>query len=123
MRRWFWVGFAFIAVGAVAVCFFARFDPCDTVIERVIPSPDNGKALIVFRRDCGATVDFNTQVSVVPSGRKFSFDDYPPFFGISGKPALNVVWLSGNRVRIVIPRSEKIFRRAKESEGISVTYQ
>ncbi len=121
MRRW--VGFAFIAVGAMAVYFFARFDPCDTLIEHVVPSPDNDKALIVFHRDCSATVDSNTQVSVVPSRRSFSFDNYPPFFGISGKPALNVVWLSGYRMRIVVPTSEKIFRRSKEIEGISVIYQ
>jgi len=123
MRRYFWIGFVFVAATAVMAYVLFRFDPCDAIIERVVPSPGNGKVLTVFHRDCGATVDFNTQVSLVPSGRKFSFDDYPPFFGVSGKYPLSVTWMSESRIRIVVPALEKIYRKAKQVDGVSITYR
>jgi hypothetical protein len=87
MRRYLSLGYAVIAAGAVATWLYARFDPCDTAIERVVPSPDNSRPPIVFHRDCGATVDFNTQVSLVPSGQQFSFDRFPAVF----QPAVKAI--------------------------------
>src|SRR6266571_3498324 len=35
-----------------------------------IPSPDGKVEAVLFQRDCGATTDFSTQVSVLPSGAR-----------------------------------------------------
>lgn len=123
MRRWFWGGFAIIAICASAIVFLNRFDPCDTVVERVLPSPKKNMSLVVFRRDCGATVDFNTQVSLLPAGKSFDVDAYPPFFGVSGRSNVSVDWLSENRVRIVAPKSENVFHRAGSVGAVVVTYE
>jgi hypothetical protein len=109
---------AFVA----ALYWLASFDICDTVIERQIPAPDNRYKLVIFKRDCGATVDFNTQVSLMPRDRSFSFDKYPAFFSIAGQHELNVRWLSSNRIRLVIPSGDRVYRQERSVGFVSIVY-
>lgn len=123
MRLYPWAGLVVIAACAGAVYFLTHFDPCDTSVAQVIPSPSGDRILVVFHRDCGATTDFNTQASIAPAGRKFSFDDDPPFFGMTGQYALDARWLSGNRISIAAPGSGKIFRKEMRIGNIAVDYR
>jgi hypothetical protein len=42
---------------------------CGNTVVSDIPSPDSRRHLVVFTRDCGATTDFSTHVSVLTSAR------------------------------------------------------
>lgn len=98
------------------------FDICDTRIDRKIPGPGNGLDLVIFHRDCGATVDFNTQASLVPNGRGFSFDRYPAFFSIAGQHTLDVRWLSPKKIQLLIPSGDKIYRQDRKIGSVFVIY-
>jgi hypothetical protein len=45
----------------------SNFDPCETVVHNSISSPDGSKSIVVFEKECGATVGFNTQASIAPA--------------------------------------------------------
>lgn len=123
-RRYVWLfGLAAICAAAALLYRYADLDICDTTIERSVPSPDGVRRLVIFHRDCGATVDFNTQVSVVPAGGSFSFEKHPAFFVLTGKYALPAVWLSPHVVRIFVPRGKKISRARVQVDGIAVRYE
>lgn len=36
-------------------------------VHNSIPSPNGDKSLVIFGKECGATVEFNTQASIAPA--------------------------------------------------------
>lgn len=57
-----------LAVGALAVAAIGCggvADPCGNEVLSTIPSPAGGSKAVVFRRSCGATTGYSTQVSVL----------------------------------------------------------
>lgn len=47
------------------------FGKCKTVVRDSIPSPDRRKPIVIFEKECGATVPFNTQASIASAGGSF----------------------------------------------------
>jgi hypothetical protein len=99
------------------------FDPCETEVVKTLPSPNGDRNLIVFHRDCGATTDFNTQISLLPSGQRFSFDKFPAFFSVGGSYDLKVNWLSNDEIQITVPKAERVYRRDRSPRGAVVVYR
>jgi hypothetical protein len=91
-RRWIGVAvfvafFAMIGGGILTMEYFMdTFARCKTVVRNLIPSPDGHKSIVIFEKECGATVGFNTQASIAPASRSFSPEENPPFFVSSGTP-------------------------------------
>ncbi len=115
---------ALLLAGFVSCGYFvSTFDACETRISEDSISPDGKHRLVVFHRDCGATVDFNTQASVVPAGASFSFDGNPPFVSVSGDKGLDVHWTESGAISVTFPRAEKIHRKDDVASGIPVQYR
>jgi hypothetical protein len=56
---------ALIAAGTVYVSYLVGdFGECTAIARNSIPSPDGKRYIAVFGTECGATVAFNTQVSI-----------------------------------------------------------
>jgi len=60
-----WVGGIAIGIGAAFVLPHLMRDPCGNTIVEALPSPDGSHKAVVFVRNCGATTDFSTQMSVL----------------------------------------------------------
>jgi hypothetical protein len=74
-------------------------------------------SIVVFRKQCAATVPYSTQASIAPSGIAFSAEKIPAFFVVAGTPAVTANWLSNNAVEIsAIPNGGKVFR-SQQSVG------
>jgi len=64
---------AVIAVAAFNIAYFMDgFGACKTVVRNSMPSPDGTKSIVIFGKECGATVGFNTQASISTTGSSFS---------------------------------------------------
>jgi hypothetical protein len=99
------------------------FDPCETVIRNSIPSPDGSNSIVVFGRECGATVGFNTQASIAPTGSSFSATKYPAFFVVSGLQVVVAKWLGEHAIEIaMIPGTDKVFKREHHVGNIEIRY-
>jgi len=70
-------------------------DPCGNEVLASVTSPDGGVVAVVFQRDCGATTDFSTQVSAVPSGAKFL--EQPTVFRATQKGNVFIADRGGSR--------------------------
>ncbi len=76
-----------------------------------------------FGKDCGATTGFNTRVSVSPAnGEAFSADEYPPFVIVHGRNNVFVTWTNDASISVVLPSSEKVFKKLDYVGTIVVTY-
>jgi hypothetical protein len=126
-RRIWWIVIpvvVLIAGGALYVRYVASIvGECETVVRSSIPSPDGSKSIVIFGKECGATVPFNTQASIAPAGDPFSPEKNPAFFAISGLHVVMAKWLGDDAVEIaLIPGGSKVFRSERRVGDIKVVY-
>jgi hypothetical protein len=104
--------------------FMSGFGECKTVVRSSIPSPDGSKSIVIFGKECGATVGFNTQASITPAGDSFSSERNPAFFVISGLHAVMARWLGDDAIEIaLIPGGDKVFRSEPTVGDVKVVYK
>jgi hypothetical protein len=82
------------------------------------PSPDGQIEAVIFERDCGATTDFSTQISIVSKGASVRSGVGNAFIGDSnhgaapaakwGGPPAQVRWLTNRRVVISVHPATRI---------------
>jgi len=114
-----------IALAALNIAYFMNgFGACKTVVRSSIPSPDGTKSIVIFGKECGATVGLNTQASIAPTDSSFSSEKSPAFFAISGDHAVMAKWLGNSSVEISsIPERERVFKGEQRIGDIMVTYK
>ncbi len=86
-----------------------------------VPSPSRSMDAVVFMRDCGATTGFNTQVSVVPAGGQ-SIDGGDTLV-LEGRVPIRLEWRSDTQLVVSGIGSARVFHRAIETGGISISYE
>jgi hypothetical protein len=103
----------------------------DAIVEVI--SPDQKIKAVVFRRNCGATTDFGTHVSITStsqilpkrSGNLFVADtdhgNAP--FGPDGSLKVEAVWRNTATLIIRHHRKARVFKALRELKGINVSYQ
>jgi len=93
---------------------------CGNTVLADVPSPDRRRHVAVFTRDCGATTDFSTQVSVLRTGRTlrgggnvFVADaDHGRAVTASGRgPWVAVRWLDAHTIEIRYDSAARLFKR------------
>jgi hypothetical protein len=102
---------------------------CSNSIKREVLSPNGKMKAVIFGRDCGATVGFNTQVSVLPSSSKLPNDGGNVFVadGGSGKepagPAVSVSWTNDSELLVTYDKSARVFHNEPSIGNVRVKYQ
>jgi hypothetical protein len=125
---------AVAAIGIVAYVGFRSFDSsmCGVSVVRRMTSPDGRLEAVVFERDCGATTEFATQLSVVQAGTAIKNDvgnllmadsDHGRASLDSGNVIhLRVEWVGSDSLVVRYDRRARIFRQNKRANGVSVSY-
>lgn len=96
-------------------------DPCGNDEVARVPSPDVKYEAVVFQRDCGATTDFSTQISVLPKGDSLpgavgnvfiadSSHGAAPRATWGGGPAVDVRWSANRRLSVATHPAARISR-------------
>lgn len=102
---------------------------CTTEQIKNIVSPDGSHNAVMFMRECGATTDFTTQVSVDPSlfqsiGNVFVADGYNGGTrGEWGGPWADVTWTGPSHLLITYDGKARIFDQQTNVNGVTVTYR
>lgn len=119
-------------IGAIALFVSRLPDLCANTVLAEYPSPTGKLKAVVFDRDCGATTDFSTQVSILPSssslgnegGNLFSADtDHrrAPSWK-SGGPEVRFIWASDANAELQHHQLARVFRSNASAEGVQVAY-
>ena len=97
-----------------------------------MPSPDGKLQAVVFERDCGATTDFSTQVSLLQRGA--TLPDNPGSVlvldrdhgrapsGPGGGPTVVVRWLADDSLAISFDRRARLFQHTDSLGGVRIAY-
>jgi hypothetical protein len=105
----------------------AACDPCDNENSVEHPSPDGKWKVVVFERDCGATVGPNVQMSLLLSSKSLPKEAGNTFVidGNHGASALQYIyvdWTSDSSVRITYPSRARVFKQEKQVGPVNVSY-
>ncbi len=94
---------------------------CRNTIVRRLTSPDGALEAVLFERNCGATTDFSTQVSVIRTGDElpdsrgnlFVADRDPGKAPAArwGGPTTEVEWEDGRRLVVRYSVEARVFRQ------------
>ncbi|MBT0654099.1 hypothetical protein [Geomobilimonas luticola] len=119
-------------IAAIAIPFLKKNTACDNSIVSIYTSPDGSKKAILFARDCGATTDFSTQISILPSKEELPNEGGNVFVADSdhgkaatgqwGGPKVTVSWQNGNNILVNYADKTRIFKKQEQVEGVHVTY-
>src|SRR5215470_11894175 len=116
LRVTLWSTIAVLAVGGVLVgaAHLLTFDMCGNEVVAEIRSPDGTYKAVEFERDCGATTDFSTQISIIKSNKQLGSNSAGNAFTAdsnhgsvpangAGVMELNIRWLDSNTLQIDYP--------------------
>jgi len=118
-----------IAVAGAGTACVSLAGDCSNQIRREIASPNGKMKAVVFQRDCGATVGFNTQVSVLPSGSKLPNDGGNVFVADGGQgnassgPFVAVSWTNDTELLVTYDRQARVFHNEPSVGNIRVRYE
>lgn len=119
--------FALLATGFLTGCD----DPCGNDIAKERPSPDGRMKAVLFSRDCGASTDFSSQISILRAdealsggGNAFSADsDHGAAkTGSWGGPTVEIAWISASTLSVSYASRARIFKSEREVNGVSLAY-
>lgn len=109
----------FVAVGLMLLGGCGAI--CENEISQTVVSPSGNMKAIVFNRGCGATVGFNTQVSLLPASARLPNDGGNVLIVDGGVP-LKVEWKSDAAVRITGQLKTRIFKQQSLVASVQVEY-
>ena len=105
---------------------------CSLLVVRRTLSPNGHREAVLYQRNCGATTDFATNLSVVSAGARIanargnvlvadSYDGQAPLD--SGSVIhLSVKWLGDDSLLVQYDRRARLFRQELRVRGVSVRY-
>lgn len=114
---------AVVIVVGMVIAWESVWEPtCESVVLSEQKSPDETFVFSLFRRDCGATTEYVTGLSIRRAGVDFDQSPDDAILIISGDVPVTASWIDADRIEINIPKGADIFRNAEKWEGITITY-
>ena len=105
---------------------------CTNETVASLKSPDGKHRAILFMRECGATTDYSTQVSVIGSwsrvdsiGNVFIADAYDRDAkrGSWGGPWAEIGWASPKQLVVTYDARSRVFTRNGSANGVQIVYR
>ncbi|MGH9792758.1 MAG: hypothetical protein ACRD5W_16245 [Candidatus Acidiferrales bacterium] len=106
---------------------------CSNDVAWESTSPDGKLKAVIFMRNCGATTDFSTQVSILESSATLPNDSGSIFIAdadhgavlVNRKGIMDVrlTWKSQHRLVISYPGRARIFEQENVVRGVAIRYE
>lgn len=111
-------------------CVGCGTDPCGTELLSEVLSPDGKVKAVAFLRNCGATTDYVTAISLAAPTDDLTADSrfFTPrrlgtLFRASGAQDLHLEWRSPTALVVSYPRGADAWLRQPEHGEIRITYK
>lgn len=106
-------------------------DICENTLDYKVVSPNNANIVFVFERNCGATNDFTTHISVRKNNKLLNNDHGNLFIATGSQSILSnigtistkVVWIDNKNLLIRYDKNAKVYKKVEEREGIKIQYE
>jgi len=101
----------------------SKFGECRIVRLRSIPSPHGNRSVVIFRKECGATVSDSTHASIVSAEISFWPEKTPPFLSVEGDQDILATWGGERAIKIgLIPGTNGIYKRELSVGDVRIEY-
>jgi len=115
-----------LIAGALVAIALTHCDPlyANRVLKEV-PSPNKQYRALLFERDCGATTNFSTQISLLTSSQSLQGTGNVLIvdFSVSKPSEVQVEWVENRRLRIrYVGREVRVFRQVHKLGAVAVVY-
>ncbi|MBL8398538.1 MAG: hypothetical protein JNL84_10415 [Candidatus Accumulibacter sp.] len=117
---------------AVAVLWLLVPDFCGNLVLSESLSPNGKLKAVVFSRDCGASTDFSTHISLLKAGDRLSNTGGNLFVADSnhgkapanqhGGPVVTIRWVSDEQLRVERHALARVFKSVPSHRDIEVEY-
>lgn len=108
-------------VGGLLWWFTGLVPECTNTQESRLDSPDAGKSVVIFTRDCGSG-GLNTQAVVMPAGGTLE-GDATGFLALEGRQALDTRWDAYGNLEVTIPPGAEVVQQQDEAGGVAIIYR
>lgn len=125
-------GLVFILGLIYIISPFSAEDMCGNKISITEFSPNKKHKIVIFCRNCGATTDFSTQVSILKvdekleneSGNIFSADSEHGKAKTDENSSISIKakWLNNNKVIITYDKNARTFKTENSLDEIEIEY-
>ena len=116
-------GVLLLAAPVAALLWFFALpgDLCANDNLRESISPNGALKAVLFRRDCGATTSYSTQVSILPASHQLP-NEAGNVFVVSGEPIVVVRWIDDQHLSISGGGASTAFVHLTDFRGVRITY-
>lgn len=94
---------------------------CDNQVLQAVVAPGGRHTAFVYRRDCGATTGFSTQVSVEKGAASFPAE--PGTVLVLGDEPAFLTWLGPDRLQITHRRGARPAFQEERQDGVQISYR
>jgi hypothetical protein len=121
---WKFASLTLLAAGLVGCA-----DGCENTPIQTVAAPSGHQKAVLFERNCGATTDFTTQISLVEGGAKASgkgnvfIADGGLKAASWGGPWAEVSWLSPGRLLVKYDASARVFEQHENVDGVRISFE
>jgi hypothetical protein len=110
------------AGAALTGCEPALFGDCADTVKSEAVSPGGRYIAAVFERDCGATTDYSTNLSLRDAKEPFDPSEQRPVLTVEGQPAIGLEWSSDESLTVVLPSIET-FAKQEAWRDVRIMYK
>jgi hypothetical protein len=121
-----WVAKLALGVGTAALLAFGwywytapLFGDCSDQVKQELRSEDGKYVAAVIQRNCGATTDYRTVVTLRPGTAKPHLDEDQVVVDMNGPCEILLAWEKGN-LGVSYPESCEVVRQTKTWSGIRI---
>ena len=116
------IAVAAISIIAIGGCSLSA--GCGSTVLSESKSPNGLLKAVIFNYDCGATTGFSSHISILPNAITSPRDAGNIFVADgSGASAVQIKWLSSNRLLISYDKRARTFNRKKQFESVAISYK
>lgn len=94
---------------------------CENEVSQSVPSPSGIMKAVTYHRGCGATVGFNTQISILPAGGTLP-NGAGNVLIADGSIPLALRWKSDTSLQITGKLPAQVFKQENNAAGVRITY-
>jgi hypothetical protein len=102
--------------------WFANVLCADRVFSEV-PSPDGRVIATLFERDCGATTNFVTSVSLRASSKPFNRKRQGSVAQAKGPQCISVRWRDNRHLAVTISKDAQVYKQDNDWRDVKIDYE
>jgi hypothetical protein len=105
---------------------------CGNELLSRLPSPDGAQDAVIYERDCGATTDFSTQVTLLTSGAPLPETPSPIVVidsdhgraprGPGGGPVIEAIWIAPDSLVLRFDARARVFVQQTMAGRVVIRY-